>query len=302
MKFQENYNIELQTFEDFFLVFFVLIDDLYKKVAPNEVKFRPNVDKAFLSDSEIITIAVCGEFFGIDSEKAWFSLVKKNFRHLFPKMCDRSQFNRTRRNLMQVTELIFKELTQNFIDDVFLVDSFPLKVCEFGRAHFCKAFRLEKATYGYCATKKAKFFGYKVHVLTTSQGAIISFSITPANVDDRVGLEDLNCSIPYGSKIIGDKGYQSESLRINLAEQGISLFALRRKNSKENYPQKFYQMIFKMRRRIETVFSQLTEQMKIERVLAKKFWGLSTRLLNKMLAFNLGLFISQSSHIKSLVF
>jgi hypothetical protein len=55
-------------------------------------------------------------------------------------MCDRSQFNRTRRNLMQVTELIFKELTQNFIDNVFLVDSFPLKICEFGRAHFCKAF------------------------------------------------------------------------------------------------------------------------------------------------------------------
>jgi len=42
--------------------------------------------------------------------------------------------------------------------------------------------------------------------------------------------------------------------------------------------------------------------MKIERVLAKKFWGLSTRLLNKMLAYNLGLFISQSTHIKSLVF
>ena len=33
MKFQKNYNIELQTWEDFFLVFFVLIDDLYKKVA-----------------------------------------------------------------------------------------------------------------------------------------------------------------------------------------------------------------------------------------------------------------------------
>ena len=79
--------------------------------------------------------------------KAHQSFEEKNYRHLFPRMCDRSQFNRTRRNLLQVTNLIFIELAKAFEDDVFIVDSFPLEVCKFGRAHFCKAFRSDGATY-----------------------------------------------------------------------------------------------------------------------------------------------------------
>ena len=135
LKFEENYSIAAQSFEDFILVIFVLIDDFYKKVVPDKVKFRRNVDKALLSDSEIITISICGELLGIDSEKAWYSFVKKNYRHLFPKICDRSQFNRTRRNLLQVTNLIFSHVAKYFQDNVLIVDSFPLEFCKFGRAN-----------------------------------------------------------------------------------------------------------------------------------------------------------------------
>ena len=68
-KFQTEYNIAHRFFEDFILVMYVLVDDLYKKVAPKQVKYRRNVDKALLSDSELITIELCGEMLGVDSEK-----------------------------------------------------------------------------------------------------------------------------------------------------------------------------------------------------------------------------------------
>jgi hypothetical protein len=280
----------------------VLVDDLYKKVAPKAVKHRPNINKAILSDSEVITIALCGEIMGIDSEKAWYSFVKKNYRHLFPKMCDRSQFNRTRRNLTQVMNLIFTQIATNFENEVLIVDSFPLEVCKFGRAKFCKTFREEGATYSYNASKKETFFGYKVHAITTSEGAVKLFEITPANVDDRKGLEDFSAVLPVNSIVIADKGYQSHNLEKNLADIGISLLALRRNNSIQNYSANFRQMIFKMRRRIETDFSQLSTQFNIERVLAKKFQGLCVRILTKFLAFNLCLFIMRNLHIKSLIF
>lgn len=302
LKFQEDYNIAHQSFEDLILVIFVLVDDLYKKVAPKAVKKRPNINKAILSDSEVITIALCGEIMGIDSEKAWYSFVKKNYRHLFPKMCDRSQFNRTRRNLTQVMNLIFTQIATNFENEVLIVDSFPLEVCKFGRAKFCKTFREEGATYSYNASKKETFFGYKVHAITTSEGAVKLFEITPANVDDRKGLEDFSAVLPVNSIVIADKGYQSHNLEKNLADIGISLLALRRNNSIQNYPANFRQMIFKMRRRIETDFSQLSTQFNIERVLAKKFQGLCVRILTKFLAFNLCLFIMRNLHIKSLIF
>lgn len=302
LKFQEDYNIAHQSFEDLILVIFVLVDDLYKKVAPKAVKHRPNINKAILSDSEVITIALCGEILGIDSEKAWYSFVKKNYSHLFPKMCDRSQFNRTRRNLMQVMNLIFTQVATNFKNEVLIVDSFPLEVCKFGRAKFCKSFRDEGATYSFNASKKETFFGYKVHVITTSEGAVKLFEITPANVDDRKGLEDFSAVLPVNSTVIADKGYQSMILEKSLADVGISLLALRRNNSIQNYSANFRQMIFKMRRRIETDFSQLSTQFNIERVLAKKFQGLCVRILTKFLAFNLCLFIMRNLHIKSLIF
>ncbi len=32
---------------------------------------------------EIITLSICGELIGMDSETAWYSFVKRNYRHLF---------------------------------------------------------------------------------------------------------------------------------------------------------------------------------------------------------------------------
>ena len=279
----------MQNFEDFILVVFVLIDDLYQTYAPVSVIQRRNVEQAKLSDSEIITISICGELFGIDSEKAWFSFVKKNYKHLFPKIGSRSRFNRTRRALLPMTELLREKLLSECsmsYSQYFIIDSFPLKVCKFGRAHFCKTFRCDGADYGKCPSKKETYFGYKVHAMITLEGFITTFEITPASVDDREGLRDLTDGLS-DITILGDKGYVGEHLLEEQKEQGICLMSLKRSNSKRNWPNSVKQLIFRLRRRVETVFSQLSEQLNAERVLAKSFQGLCTRLVNKILAHNL---------------
>ena len=289
LKFQTNYTTTIQNFEDFILVVFVLIDDLYQTYAPVSVTQRRNVEQAKLSDSEIITISICGELFGIDSEKAWFSFVKKNYKHLFPKLGSRSRFNRTRRALLPITELLREKLLSECsipYSQYFIIDSFPLKVCQFGRAHFCKTFRWDGANYGKCPSKKETYFGYKVHAMITLEGFITAFEITPASVDDREGLRDLTDGLS-NITILGDKGYVGEHLLEEQKEQGICLMSLKRSNSKRNWPNSIKQLIFRLRRRVETVFSQLSEQLNTERVLAKSFQGLCTRLVNKILAHNL---------------
>ncbi|MCB7344623.1 transposase, partial [Blautia obeum] len=72
-----------------------------------------------------------------------------------------------------------------------IIDSFPLAVCKFGRARYCKVFRNHGADYGRCPSKKETYFGYKVHALITLEGYITAFEITPASTDDREGLRDL---------------------------------------------------------------------------------------------------------------
>lgn len=103
LKFQDNNTTVLTTFEDFILTVYVVIDDLYHQFAPPEITFSRHVLDSKLSDPKIITISICGELAGIDSENAWFSFMKKNYRHLFPNLCSRSRFSRTRRALLQTT-------------------------------------------------------------------------------------------------------------------------------------------------------------------------------------------------------
>lgn len=311
LKFQDNNTTVIATFEDFILTAYVIIDELYHQFAPPEVTRRRHILNAKLSDSEIITISLCGELTGVDSENAWFSFVKRNYRHLFPQLCSRSRFNRTRRALMQTTELLRQKMISVFpipVSSYYIIDSFPLAVCKFGRARYCRSFRGYGADYGKCPSKKETYFGYKVHAIITLEGYITTFEITPASTDDREGLRDIMDG-QSGLVILGDKGYVGESLTKEMETQGICLMALKRSNSKTDWPKLVRQLIFKLRRRVETVFSQLSEQLNAERVLAKSFQGLCTRLTNKILAYNLCLALNSIFHetcelgkIKQLIF
>ena len=289
LKFQDDYTTIIATFEDFILLVYTIIDDLYHQFVPTSVSQRRNVDTAKMSDSEIITLSICGELAGIDSENAWYSFVKRNYRHLFPRLCSRTRFNRTRRALLQVTELLRQKLTHSFpipTSRYFVIDSFPLPVCKFGRVRYCRSFRVDGANYGKCPSKKETYFGFKVHALITIEGYITAFEITPASVDDREGLRDF-AENHLCLTVLGDKGYTGEQLWEDMQEKGICLMSLKPSNHKNNWPKEVRQVIFRFRRRIETVFSQLSEQLNAEKVLAKSFRGLCTRLQNKILGHNL---------------
>lgn len=311
LKFQDNHITTIATFEDFILTVYVMIDELCQHYAPHSVSGRRHILDAKLSDPEIITISICGELTGIDSENAWYSFVKKNYLHLFPKLCSRNRFNRTRRALLQVTERLRQKLLSAFFmpsSRFFAIDSFPLAVCKFGRTRYSRTFRSNGTDYRKCPSKKETYFGYKVHVLITLEGFITTFEVTPASVDDREGLRDIMVN-QSGFVVLGDKGYVGETLIHEMEEQGICLLALKCSNSKENWPKPVRQPIFRLRRRVEPVCSQLSEQLNVERVRAESFQGLCTRLVNKMLAHNLCMALNHLLHencdigkIKHLIF
>lgn len=190
---------------------------------------------------------------------------------------------------MQVTELLRQKLAFSFpipASRYFEIDSFPLPVCKFGREHYCRPFRADGANYGRCPSKKETYFGFKVHALITLEGYITAFESTSASVDDREGLRDF-AENRLGLVILGDKGYTGELLFDDMGKKGICLISLKSSNYKKNWPTEIRRLIFRFRRKAETVFSQLSEQLNAEKVLAKSFRGLCTRLQNKVLGHNL---------------
>ena len=305
------YNTEkINDLKDLFTIIFVLVDDVYNEIITSNIKNRRNISDSKLSDSEIISISIVGEAITIDSEKAWFFFVKKNFKDLFPNIRDRTRFNRTKRNLFMVIKEIqkyFSNLPMFLNDDIRIIDSMPIPVCKFARSYFNKSFK-DISSYGYCASKKETYFGLKLHALITTSGFITDFFLTSANVDDRAAVHEL-IEEKQLIKIIADKGYVDETLKEQLKkEKDILLISLKRKNSKNQLEKQLRNTLSKTRRRVETSFSQLAEQFNINKVLAKSKWGLMLRITLKILAHNI-LFIinnilknNKVAQIKQLVF
>ena len=129
---------------------------IYNEIIPISIRNRRNIKDSKLSDSEIITISIVGELLTIDSEKLFFSLLKREYKTLFLRLVDRTRFNRTKRNLHLVISKIreyISEIIQFSSNNIRIIDSMPIPVYKFGRAHFSKCFKGE-ASYGRCASKK----------------------------------------------------------------------------------------------------------------------------------------------------
>ncbi|AKL96103.1 transposase IS4 family protein [Clostridium aceticum] len=188
LELTKKYSIKkIADLKDFITVTYVLIDNIYKEITPTHIKKRRNINESILSDSQIITLSIVGELLTIDSEKAWLGFCKKNLKDLFPRFSHRTRFNRTRRALHSVIDAIRKELTSmlGFRDKSFrIVDSIPIPVCKFGRARFHKSFKVDSA-YGYCASKKETYYGFKLHAITTIEGFITNFILTPVSICPR---------------------------------------------------------------------------------------------------------------------
>ncbi len=267
---------------------------------PNAEDRRPGRNPE-CPDSDILTIAWLLEYIGADSEHSGYKRLKAELRTVFPSLPERSRFNRRRRNLSTASEVARRALRSYLPkSDVYIVDSFPIPICDLKRA---KASRSDLkwadasgtlATYGHCATKDlGTFFGFRGHLITTAAGIPVDFAIASAHIDDREVLRVMSENQRY-PMILGDKGYVSQDLHTELLEtENTCLFATRRSNQKQQYPKDFRKLHVRMRRRIETTLNQLTEQFSVARVRARTQWGLQTRMSNKFGACLLGAFLNQ---------
>ena len=95
-----NYYIQkVENLTDLFTIIFTIVDDIYNDIIPISIRNRRNIKDSKLCDSEIITISIVGELLTIDSEKAFFSLLSREYSKLFQKLGDRTRFNISKRNL-----------------------------------------------------------------------------------------------------------------------------------------------------------------------------------------------------------
>ena len=252
--------------------------------------------KPQFSDIEVISLALTAEYMSLDSENWLFNKIKADYNKEFPHIIDRSRYNRRKRQLFPFMEKVRQGLAAKFMafEDYFIIDSMPLEVCKISRekrAKVCKE-RFESAPdKGFCASQDFYFYGYKLQGVCSVNGVFHSIELTKASVHDATFLQEMNSQLS-DCVLIGDKGYLSSSLQLDLFHtSNITLDTPMRKNQL-NY-KKQAKVFRKARKRIETLFSQLCDQFMIRRNYAKSFDGFKTRILTKITALTLIQFINK---------
>jgi hypothetical protein len=248
------------------------------------------------SDIEVIAMSLTAECLSIDSENYLFSKLRAEYSHCFGNMISRRQYNDRRKLLFDKTENARKLMSArlNRQSDVFAIDSMPLEICKMSRVQRNKMGK-ESEQYspdkGYCASQKKYFYGYKLHSVCSAAGVIESLDLTKASVHDIHYLKDIK-ELFSNCIITGDKGYVGRQHQINLFETaGIQLEVPLRNNQKEQKP--VIRILKKVRKRIETVFSQLCDQFMIQRNYAKSFTGFKCRVLAKITGFTILQFLNK---------
>lgn len=239
-----------------------------------------------LTDAEVITIEICGEFFKLHTDCDIFTYFATHYRAFFPNLTERTVFVRQAVNLHQVKHLIWQRLVQKSGQDkapLHVIDTLPYPVGGFTRRFRLQSFR-GQAGVGYCAAKQMTYYGFKIGLRISALGMIVHCPLLDARAHDVNHTEELLDGVE--GIVAADKGFIDKQRQPLLAEWGIILVTPLRSNSKEPSPfsHKLLRCCAYFRKRVETVGSQLCDRFGLHRLRVRDLWHLSHRLLRKVLA------------------
>lgn len=217
-----------------------------------------------LSDAEIMTIAiVAAMYFGGNQAMSRLLLYEQGY---LKRTISRSRLCRRLKRVQHQFVTLFRLLGDRAKvrneDNIYIIDSLPVVVCDNYRIRRCKLYRDE--TYrGYQASKKRYFYGLKIHLVVTKAGQPVEFFLSPGAFSDTAALDQFDFDLPPDAWIVGDKAYNVYLIEEVMADCGLFLLPLRKKNSKRPHPGWLHYLLSTYRKTVETAGSQ------IERLLPK---------------------------------
>jgi hypothetical protein len=233
--------------------------------------------QTLLATAEVMTVALTAcAFFGSNIERSRLFLHEQGY---MPKMISKSRLNR-RLHAIPIShwEALFGILAASFKErerrGEYVVDSLPIPVCDNIRIRRSRLYEGEQFR-GYIASKKRYFYGLRLHMIVTAEGgAPVEFFLEAGAANDNSAFKGFDLDLPSGSIVYADKQYNDYHYEDLLKEAAsIEMKPLRKKNSKRPFAPFVEYIQQRMRKRIETSFSQIAALLpkKIHAVTAEGF-------------------------------
>ena len=242
-----------------------------------------------VSDAELVALAVCQAAMGISSDRQFLGLVGYRLPGWFPYLPSQSQYNRRLRALVELIAAVQLRLAR-------VIDAGGLRLCD-GTLLACASYPgcaaksefAGFAHYGYQKSQHRFLWGVRLVLLTDPRGLPLGYTLVPAGEKEYEPLADLLTGTP-SETVIADKGLWGRGYRERLAAAGVQLITPAKERTAANEPGE--RRLAGVRLAIESVFSSLKGQMRLERHLAKTPAGLAVRIAQRLLALTLGILLN----------
>jgi hypothetical protein len=237
-------------------------EQIFKKKALKSKSKNKGGRPSKMQLSEIITICIYFHHSGYRTFKWYYQKhVCGELKTAFKNLVSYNRFVEIMQEVAPILALFAMGMNSTNVTGISFIDSLAIKVCHNLRIPSHKVFdgiaKRGKTSMGW-------FFGFKLHFVINHLGEILSFYITPGNVDDRNFDVMDKLSRKLWGKLFGDRGYISQKLFLRLWQKGIGLVTSVKSNMKNKLVPMFDKLILRKRNVIESTGNLLKNTHQIE--------------------------------------
>jgi hypothetical protein len=244
------------------------------------------------SDAELVALAVAQAAIGVSSDRQFLGLIGRVLPGWFPHLPDQSQYNRRLRSLVELISIVQQRLA-GWLDTggARLSDGTLIGVANYPGCQRRSEFA-GYARFGFAKSQHRFVYGVRLVLVSDVRGLPLGYTIVPANEKEYEPLADLLTGTA-AEVVIADKGFWGRDYACRLAAAGTTLLTPHKTRTAANEQRE--RALASTRLVIESVFSNLKEQMRLERHLARTPAGLALRIAQRILALTIGMLLNTLS-------
>jgi hypothetical protein len=286
--------IDLDTF---LTTLYVMVDDFCQSELEPE-KPKPG-RQASLGRSEVMALALFGQWVQFPSERAFYRYAQHHLREAFPQLPNRSQFNRLQRaSRDEITTfalfLVQRLQAQNTAYEV--LDSTAAVTRDAKRRGL--GWLAGQADIGW-SNRVGWYEGFHLLLCVTAQGVITGFGFASASTHDQHLAATLfearhtpsprlpGAGLPAHGSYVADKGFAGDRPKQHWKQHyQVDLITPPHQRSKQRWPKALRRWLASLRQIIETVNDKLLNTFRLARERPHDLTGFQARLAAKVALHN----------------
>lgn len=282
--------------DTFLTILYVMADDFCKSRLPPEISPGPD---ASLTRSEVVTLALFGQWDRFRSERHFYRYAEKRLRPAFPTLPHRSQFNRLVRHHYEAIVAFFLHLVtlmqaQHCLYEALDSSGVPTRDAKRRGGGWL----VGQANIGW-SNHLGWYEGFRVLTSINPQGVITGFSFAAASTADQAMAEDFfafrqepHCRLPTLGRpaqgyYVVDKGFAGSSHHQRWYHcYGVEVVCAPKRNSKHPWPKGLRRWLAGLRQIVETVYAKLHHTFRLNWERPHALAGFQARLAAKVALHN----------------